>query len=117
MSKTSLDPLDNDLILGHEHLRRMMARQAIQSGLIPGCRPDSTRDLQGNGANCTICVLPISPQEPGYQLEFTQAGRRQATHYLHVPCFAAWEFECRKPNDEAPPGIGRLNGQTRGPVR
>ena len=117
MSKTTSDPVDYDLTLGHENLRRMMARQAIQTGLIPGCEPDRTRDVQGIGANCTICVLPISPQEPGYQLEFAQNGRPRVIHYLHVPCFAAWEFECRKPNDEAPLGKGRLDGHARGPER
>ena len=115
MSKTSSDPIDHPPTLDHAALRRMMARQAIQTGLIPSCQPESTRDVPGNSANCTICVLPISPQEPGYQLEFREDGRRQATHYLHVACFAAWESECRKPNDETPPGNGRLNGSNRGP--
>ena len=117
MSETFSGAHDGALSLDHQSLRRMMARHAIQAGLMPDSRPESMREAPGIGASCTICILPISPQEPGYQLEFAQNGRLQATHYLHVPCFAAWEFECRKPNDETPPGNGRLDGHARGPER
>ena len=118
MSETRSDPMDVGPILNPETLRRMMARHAIQAGQIPSFNADSMSAMSGgDGASCAICILPITPQEPGYRLEFAQEGRGSVAHYLHVPCFAAWEFECQKPNDEAPPGNGRQNGRTPGPER
>ena len=105
---------DNDEILvGHQDLRQMMAKDAIESGRLPPRPPDRKAECTGVGANCTVCLMPLSPQALGYQLEFLEPGGRPATHFVHVPCFAAWETQSG-PHDEKARGNGRVNGHDRG---
>ena len=101
-----------------------MAREAIESGRLPTRPPDRRSDSPPDGASCTVCMLPITPQSDGYELEFALDGRRSATHFLHIPCFVAWESQSRGPvsasqtgpHDEKTPGNGRLNGEDHGSV-
>jgi hypothetical protein len=105
---------DAEFLVDHEALRQMMAEDAIASGRLPPRPPDSKADSSGDGASCTVCLLPLSPQALGYQLEFVEPGRRPAVHFVHVPCLAAWETQISGPHDEKARGNGHLNGHDRG---
>lgn len=112
-------------VVDQASLRDMLAREAVESGRLPTRPPDRKSDAPRNGTSCTICAQALSPQELGYELEFAQAGREPATHFLHIPCFVAWESQIRDPasttepgpHDEKSPGNGKLHGQNRGPAR
>ena len=99
-----------------------MAKDAIESGRLPPRPPDRKSDCPGDGASCTVCLLPMSPQARGYELEFVQDGRRPATHFMHIPCFAAWETQSRGSGRRANQGrmtrkreaTGSVNGHDRG---
>ena len=116
---------NNEFLMDPQTLRRIMAKEAIESGRLPTRPPDRKSDSPPDGASCTVCMLPISPQSHGYELVFAQAGGSPATHFLHIPCFVAWESQFRDPvsasqtgpHDEKTPGKGRLNGQNHGPAR
>ena len=103
---------DGEFLVDHEALRQIMAEDAVASGRLPPRLPDRKADC-GGGASCTVCLLPLSPQAPGYQLEFLQPGGRPAIHFVHVPCFAAWQTQTGAHDDKAR-GNGRVNGHDRG---
>jgi hypothetical protein len=113
---------DYDSIVDDQSLRGILAKDAIESGLLPTRPANRMSDGPREGVSCTICAQPLSPQAPGYQLEFKQA-RQSATHFLHVPCFAAWESQCRAsgPTNQAGShvenarGNGHINGHGRRP--
>ena len=119
MSDTNGRAINSDRPTSDEALRRMMARDALEDGRLPRRPADRTWGGAGAGENCAICGLQISPQDQGIELEFTGVGRKPATHILHVPCFTAWEAECRSgespgkasDQDEKTPGNGQLNRQ------
>jgi hypothetical protein len=104
---------DGEFLVDHEALRQMMAEDAIASGRLPSRPPDRKAVCRGDGASCTVCLLPVSPQARGYQLEFVEPGDRPAVHFVHIPCFEAWETQSG-PHDEKARGNGHLNGQDRG---
>lgn len=120
------DMSDGGLIPGNviddEALRRMMARDVMRMGRLPRRPADRMWGSTGKDTNCTICALAITPQEPGYELQFTEDGREWTIHFLHIRCFAAWESECRNGEsasptgrrDEATRGNGQVNGHKRG---
>jgi hypothetical protein len=110
----SVNDLDVGEFMDHDGLRRILAREAIQSGRLPTGRAARIWGGPGAGSSCTVCGLPISAGELGYELEFAENGESCASHHLHVPCFAAWESESgnsgKRPNDEATFTNGRPGG-------
>ena len=94
--------------------RRALAKAALDSVRLPKCRPLRIWGGAGNGAACTVCMTPISPQALGYELEFMDDEQRSAIHHLHIPCYTAWEAECASVNDETGPKNGQANGHDRG---
>jgi hypothetical protein len=78
-----------------ESALRYQARQAIASGRLPGARPTGVWGGPGSGAGCGICGKPLARDGLGFELEF-RAGDADVPqlHHMHIPCFAAWEFEC-----------------------
>ena len=78
-----------------EPILREKARAAVQSGKLPGQRPDRTWGGPGVGAACTICELPVTKDEMEFESEFARDGDNSGLDkfHVHVRCFAAWEFE------------------------
>jgi hypothetical protein len=78
-----------------EFSTRDMARAAIHAGKLPNRNPDRIWGGRGEGADCTICAVPVMHDEMELEIEFNQDGDTPGsiTHHLHVRCFAAWEFE------------------------
>ena len=119
MSSDSGEFLDDHKALVH------MAKDAIASGRLPAGPADRISDCVGGGMSCTVCLLPISPQDPGFSLEFVKSGGVSANHFLHIPCFAVWKSQFRGsestytsgPHDERSQGNGHFNGQNPGPRR
>ena len=92
MSEKSQGPILNGAVTDHEYLRQMLAREAMQKGRMPDRPTDRMWGGAGRGEPCSICSLPITPQELGYELEFARPGQQPAIHSLHRPCFVAWEI-------------------------
>jgi len=123
MSETGQDPTIKGSAIEHETQRRMLAREAIQRGRLPGRLADHIWGGKGAGEACSVCSLPIPAQEVGYELEFDQNGQGPTCRYLHIRCFAAWEFTCRNGNtgdfeethDEESPDLLKLNGHQHEP--
>ena len=116
---------DYDSIVDDRSLRGLLAKDAIESGRLPPRPADHVSDGPREGVTCTVCALPLSPQALGYELQFVQDDRRSVTHFLHVPCFSAWEtqFRAGRPTNETGThvenarGNGHVIGHDRGPGR
>lgn len=109
----------------HRSLRQMMAQDAIANRRLPPRPPNRKSECREGGQSCAVCLLPMAPQAVGYALEFVEPGVRPATHFLHVPCYAAWESQCSgsEPihssgrHDAKAQGNESINGNSRGPGR
>jgi hypothetical protein len=115
----------SESIVNPHSLRRMLAKQALESGRVPLRPADRVSDRSDGDTTCAVCLLPLSPEALGYELQFAQNGGSPATHFMHVPCFAAWESQLRAnesathsgPHDEKSTGNRHLNGHNREPAR
>jgi hypothetical protein len=80
--------------MNDEKLLRVKAREAMESGRIPGRRPERMWGGKGSGVCCAVCDLPVRRDEIGFDLEFLGQGNSSSNNYaLHIRCLAAWEFE------------------------
>jgi hypothetical protein len=81
-----------------EPLLREKARAAVQSGKLPGRRPDRTWGGPGVGAACAVCDLPVTRDELEFEIQFEHDGNNPGLDkfHVHIRCFAAWEFERNK---------------------
>jgi hypothetical protein len=95
MSEKSQGPVPGGAVTDHETLRQMLAREAMQKGRMPDRPTDRMWGGTGRGETCSICSLVVTPQDLGYELEFAGDGQDVALHFLHGPCFTAWETELR----------------------
>ena len=93
-----------------ERTVRAMAREAIQTGRLPKGNPRGTWGGPGRRALCALCETPVGPEELELEVEFAPAngGSVPERHHLHPRCFAAWEFERRKPEVIALPETAHL---------
>ena len=78
-----------------EGVLRRKARAAIRAGLLPKQHPLSTWGGPGSGGSCAVCGNPVPRDEHGFELEFRETDGRVEPRYVHLPCFAAWDAECR----------------------
>jgi hypothetical protein len=78
-----------------EPILRARAREVIQSGKIPGRKPDRTWGGPGVGALCAVCEKPVTKDEMEFEIEFARDGTSPGLdkYHVHLRCFAAWEFE------------------------
>ena len=66
---------------------------AIQAGKIPNRHADRTVSVQGVGATCPICDLPVRG-DGVVEIQLAPDGDAGLDkHHLHIQCYAAWEFE------------------------
>jgi hypothetical protein len=74
------------------------AREAIQTGKLPGRVPSRIWRGSGYGTHCVICANLVNADEIGYQLQFAEWDGHPATveSHLHLRCFTAWDQECRR---------------------
>jgi hypothetical protein len=79
---------------GAEALRRK-ARTAIRAGMLPKQQQVSVWGGPGSGASCAVCGSTVPADGLGFELEFRDAAGRLELRYVHIPCFAAWDLECR----------------------
>jgi hypothetical protein len=77
-----------------DHLRRQ-ARAAIHAGMLPREHQVSVWGGPGSGASCAVCGSSVARDGHGFELEFRDARGRLERRYVHIPCFAAWDLECR----------------------
>jgi hypothetical protein len=49
------------------------------------------------GAACTVCGLPVAKEQLEFEIQFAHDGDQPGLDkfHVHLPCFAAWEFERR----------------------
>ena len=73
-----------------EDLRRK-AEAAIRAGMLPKAHDVTIWGGPGSGASCAVCGDTVLRDGLGFELEFRDGELR----YVHIPCFAAWELECR----------------------
>jgi hypothetical protein len=78
-----------------EGLLRRQARAAIHAGMLPRQHHVSVWGGPGSGASCAVCGNAVAGNELGFELEFRDATGRLELRYVHIPCFAAWDLECR----------------------
>jgi hypothetical protein len=85
-----------------EPLLREKAREAIRSGRLPSTRASRIFGGPGSGAPCAVCREPIPRTDTEYELEFNRHGTKPGfdRYYLHYRCFAAWELERAKVDDQ-----------------
>ena len=76
-----------------ESTLRQWARQALQSGILPTCRPDRLWGGPGRGEVCALCRERVSAEETAFELEFIGPAGALVNRSLHFRCFAAWEHE------------------------
>jgi hypothetical protein len=74
---------------------RRQARAAIHAGMLPRKPPVSVWGGPGSGASCAVCGSTVARDGHGFELEFRDAIGRLERRYIHIPCFAAWDLECR----------------------
>ena len=123
MIEKSQGPIPDGAVTDHEALRQRLAREAMQKGRMPDRPTDRVWGGAGRGETCSICSLAVTPQDLGYELEFAEDGQVVANHFLHGPCFTAWEIELRNGRfagsgralDEKTLGNAQLDGHKRRP--
>jgi hypothetical protein len=74
---------------------RRKARAAIRAGMLPRQLQVSTWGGPGSGASCAVCGNPVPRNGLGFELEFRDTDGRLEFRLVHIPCFAAWDLECR----------------------
>ena len=74
---------------------RQKARTAIRAGMLPREHLISTWGGPGSGATCAVCGDPVPRDGLGFELEFRDTDERIEVRHVHIPCFAAWDAECR----------------------
>lgn len=80
-----------------EFALREKARDAIIAGRLPVRAPTGVWGGPGTGKSCAVCSQVIGADGLGFELEFEGDGiPGSPLHHVHIWCFAAWEFECRK---------------------
>jgi|SRR5581483_2246867 len=75
---------------------RHLAREAMQSGKLPGRRPDRLWGGHGNGKdNCYLCGKPLNMEDITFDLEYKRGAEdTDPTCYsVHLRCFNAWDIE------------------------
>jgi hypothetical protein len=78
-----------------EDLLRRKARAAIHAGMLPKQPQVSVWAGPGSGASCAVCGSTVPREGHGFELEFRDARGRLELRHVHIPCFAAWDLECR----------------------
>lgn len=83
-----------------EPILREKARAVVQAGKLPARTPDRVWGGRGGGTQCTVCELPVTPEQTEFEIEFVQESDATYSYaekfHLHIRCFAAWEFERRR---------------------
>ena len=84
-------------MLEQEQIREL-ARQAVQSGVMPRSVPESAMRGPGFGVRCTLCREPITINQVDHELHFRlpNAVAPLSRFHLHLRCVAAWEMERTK---------------------
>ena len=78
---------------------REQARAAVRSGKLPSRSPDRTWGGPGVGAPCAVSEKSVTTNDLELEIEFARDGDNPGLKFnVHVPCFAAWEFERSKPS-------------------
>jgi len=79
----------------NEKTLRAQAVAAIHRGVLPPDAADRVWAGAGIGAPCAVCDLPVTAQQMEFETQFARQRNGTWLHacHLHVPCFAAWEFE------------------------
>jgi hypothetical protein len=90
-----------------EKTLRQRAREGMQSGKLPGRRPERMWGGRGSGGECAICGHPLTPDQFEFELQFSANGAGSGADgcHVHIRCFAAWEFE--RENSETAGGGGK----------
>jgi hypothetical protein len=70
------------------------ARELIGEGRLP-LENVKTYGGPGSGDACSLCSRPIAPDEVEYEVE-SRSGGEARNFRLHLPCHAAWRFECAR---------------------
>jgi hypothetical protein len=81
--------------MSDEELLRNKARAVILSGKLPSRPPDRTFSGPASRMFCAVCGKLMTPDQTQMELVFNreEAPPSIDRHFLHVRCFAAWEFE------------------------
>ena len=98
---------------------RAKAREAIQSGKLPGRQADRSWAGPGSGGDCTVCGKALAHDESELELDFGAGVLHPSplTLRMHVRCFDAWELELahgssdRAASEEIPGGDGLAPAQ------
>lgn len=82
-----------------EGVLREKAREVIRQGKLPSETPTRVWGGPGVGARCSVCELPVTKQEKEFEIQFERDGDNPGLdkYHVHIRCFAAWEFERRRP--------------------
>ena len=88
--------------MADEPLLHEKAREPIRSGRRPSTRASRTFGGPGSGAPCEVCREPIARTDTEYELEFNRHGAAPGfdRYYLHYRCFAVWQLERPKVEDQ-----------------
>lgn len=73
----------------------LLAREAIQSGVLPRDRPEGVWGGPGSGEDCSVCGRPVKTDELGYEIEIDGSSGPDSLQ-LHIQCFTAWDLQCQE---------------------
>jgi hypothetical protein len=90
-----LEPAGGEGETRAEERLRGQARAAIHVGMLPRQPQVNVWRGPGSGASCAVCGSIVARDGHGFELEFRDAMGRLERRYVHIPCFAAWDLECR----------------------
>ena len=81
-----------------DSILREKARAVVRSGKLPARRPDHAWSGPGVGAECSVCLLPVTEDQLEFEIQFARDDDDPGLDkfHVHVRCFAAWEFERTK---------------------
>jgi hypothetical protein len=95
--KSCLEPTagEGESSVSADSLLRRKARAAIRAGMLPSQHQVSVWGGPGSGASCAVCGDMVPQDGLGFEMEFRDVEGRPELRQVHIPCFAAWDLECR----------------------
>lgn len=89
--------MDNGSSRADGEALREKAREAVQTGRVPGRRPDRVLRGVGRLGTCVVCNQVITLTQMEIEVEYHRNGVASeiTCYWLHPRCFTAWQAECQ----------------------
>src|ERR1700741_820366 len=97
--------MENRASEANDEALREKAREAVQSGRVPGRRPDRVLGGVGRQRTCVVCNQMITLTQMEIEAEFPRNGiaSESTCYWFHPRFFTAWE--ARPPSPRSPKAV------------